>query len=96
MKISKGDRQRRQEAFNKKVEEFSLLTLDQLKERFEVDENRRVKDKELNKFLGGSYRHAVLYVVEFKLMEEKQKAVTTAIEEVKGDKEKIDDESSSI
>ncbi len=68
-KFGKKDIKRINTAFYNKVEEYSKLSLDEL--------------KELYPSLGGSYREACLSVVQQKLQEEKKLKLQEAIDDVK-------------
>lgn len=68
-KFTKNDIKRINTAFYNKVEEYSKLSLDEL--------------KELYPSLGGSYREACLSVVQQKLQEEKKIKLQEAIDDVK-------------
>lgn len=68
-KFTKKDIRRINTAFYNKVEEYSKLTLEELKELFPT--------------LGGSYREACLNVVQQKLQEEKKLKLQEAIDDVK-------------
>lgn len=64
--------QKKQETYRSKVEEYSKMTLDELKEVYNGP-----------KRIGGTYRRALLDVVNQKLFEEKQKTVEEGIKELK-------------
>jgi len=68
-KFTKKDIKRINSAFYNKVEEYSKLTLEELKELFPT--------------LGGSYKEACLHVVQQKLQEEKKLKLQEAINDVK-------------
>jgi len=72
-RYTKDDIARINNAFYKKVDEYSKLSLDELKELYPI--------------LGGSYRVACLEVVKDKLQQEKEaklnEAIVDAVEEVK-------------
>lgn len=78
-KKSKADFARQQEAFNTKVEEYSKLTLEQLKELYNGPR------------ISSTYKAAIEYVTSIKLQEEKQQAVLDAIEKSKETTEKLNE-----
>lgn len=68
-KLTKRDKTKIYAAFDKKVEEYSKLTLEELKELYPI--------------LGGTYREACLFVVERKLQLEKNTRLQEAIDDLK-------------
>ena len=68
-KLTKRDKTNIYAAFDKKVEEYSNKTLEELKELYPI--------------LGGTYREACLFVVERKLQLEKNTKLQEAIDDLK-------------
>ena len=70
-KLSKSDKIRKYEAYQRKIQEYDAMTLDQLKELFET------------KKPGGIYFEAMKAVVEHKLNNERLQKITQLAEENK-------------
>jgi hypothetical protein len=68
-RYTKGDISRINNAFYNKVEEYSKLSLDELKELYPI--------------LGGTYRIACLEVIEQKLQKQKENNLNEAIKDIK-------------
>lgn len=74
-------KERQEQAFWNKVEEYSKLTLEELRDLYN-DPTKR---------LSSTYRKALVHATEFKLQKEKQEAVLKAIEESKQTTEKLNE-----
>ena len=73
MKLTKKDKQNITNAYNKKIEEYYKLTLDELKEIFNTQK------------LSSTYREALIRVVNSKMYELKESKIKELVDKSKSD-----------